>query len=514
MSWKEMRGQLGDVANYAVLIGAACILVALGAWLVLADLKVWIEVLGGVGILLLAATILLRPSEAKAALTGRQARYGGNAVLMSVAFLLILGLVNYLGSRHHYRWDVTEEKRFSLSEQSLKILKDLDEPVQVSLFFTPGHYNRQDAADLVAEYELRSARVTSQFIDPDLQRRLTMDYGVTRDGTVVFESGGRREETVGVQEQDFTSALLKVTRDEAKAVYFLTGHQELLADNTADDGYSMVGDALKAENYQVDVVNFASIAPAPDDIDVLVIAGPRRPLTADENGRVLSHVDNGGGLLVLVAPGMPDPFSGMLSTLGITLSDNLVIDPVKALFGDIATPLVDRFPFHQITKDLSGLNTIFPSARALERTDTPAEGWSVQDLATTSEGSWAETDYRATNVDLDADDVIGPVAIAAAVEPSVPDSGKGRVVVIGCVAFAQNSLLRTVMGNIGNVDLFMNAVNWLAEEESLISIRPKLPQQRQIVLTPPEARAIIYSNILFLPLIVLLAGALLWWQRR
>ena len=509
-----MRERIAAYSRYSPQAGFACIIVALAAWLIVGEAKIWIEVLGAVGIVLVAVTALLRPAEVKAALTGRQARYGGNAALMSVAFLLIVGLVNYLGTRHHKRWDVTAEKQFSLSEQSIQILESLDEPIQVKLFFTPGHYNRQKAEDLIKEYVIRSRTLTYKFIDPDLERRLAIDYQISRDGTIVFERGEDREQTFGVEEQDLTSALLKLIRDEVKGVYFLTGHQERDPDNSDDLGYSLIKQALERENYQVGTLNFAVTDTVPSDLAVLVVAGPRVEISPRENARLDSYIQNGGSLLLLVDPGVARPFGGMLGAYGIELADDLIVDPMRSFFGDIAAPLVDRYTFHQITKDLTGLTSFFPTARSIAKTSPPPEGWGVEYLATSSESSWAETGYREERVQLDEGEEQGPLALAAVVEPSQPATGKGRLAIVGDASFVENGLLNSVGGSVGNVDLFMNMVGWLAEEEELISIRPKMPEQRQVVLTPPQARGIIYSNILFVPILMLVAGALVWWRRR
>jgi len=155
-----MREWLNLYSKYAALLGLACILVALGGWLVAGQAQLWVEILGIVGLLLVAITVLLQPAQVKAVLTGRQVRYGGNAVVMSIAFLLILGLLNYLGARHHQRWDVTAEKSFSLSEQTIQILKGLKEPVQVKLFFTPQAMGRAEAEDLIKEYAIRSNKLS------------------------------------------------------------------------------------------------------------------------------------------------------------------------------------------------------------------------------------------------------------------------------------------------------------------------------------------------------------------
>ncbi|MCD6519397.1 MAG: GldG family protein [Anaerolineae bacterium] len=500
-------------SKYTFGLGSLALLSALGGRLVLGETKLWMEITGAAGILLLALTALLRPTELKTALTGRQARYGGNAFLMSISFLLILGLVNYLGVKHHYRWDVTEEKRFSLSEQTLQILKSLKEPVHVKLFFTPGYYNRQQAEDLIKEYAARCDKITYEFIDPDVQRRLAMQYQITRDGTTVFEQGDRQEKTYGVQEQDFTSALLKVTSDKVKGIYFLTGHQERDPESANATGYSLIKQLLQRENYKVGTFNFAVTDTLPSDLSVLIIAGPRKELSAEETERIRNYVEKGGSLFVLVDPGMPDPFNGALESFGIELPDDLIIDPIRS-FLDISTPLVDRYNFHQITKDLAGLTSFFPTARSIGKVNPTPEGWIFQYLVMSSSDSWAELQYKEKRIRKDENEKKGPLGIAAVIEPSVPGSQKGRIVIVGDSDFVSNELLTRVKGSIGNADLFMNAVGWLAEEEELISIRPKPPEQRQIILTPPQARAVIYSNILFVPLAVLIIGGIVWWKRR
>jgi ABC-type uncharacterized transport system involved in gliding motility auxiliary subunit len=495
------------------LIGAATLLIALGGLLVLGTSALWIEIMGGIGLALLAAAALARPSQFVALLTGRQARYGGNAALMTVALIAILGLTNHIGVRYHWRWDVTEEKQFSLSEQTLSLLYSLEEPVHVTLFFTPMHYNRQQAEDLIQEYALHGKTLDYTFIDPDLDRRVALEYQIARDGTIVFERGHRRQIAFGVQEQDLTSALLQVIRDEKRGVFFLTGHQERDPLDFDELGYSLMKQFLESENYVVDTLNLAATATPPPELDVLVIAGPQQPLGAAELSRLRSFVEQGVSLLVLVEPGMEDPLDGMLRDYGLELPDTLILDPIRSFFGDIAAPLVDRYEFHQITKDMSGLTSVFPLARALQLVEPAPEEWLVQVLAFTSETAWAETDYRSEQTGRQAGDLGGPLPIAVAIEPLDSESGNGRLVVIGNASFCENGLLNQIRG-IGNVDLFMNAVGWLAEDDALISIRPKWPLPRHVILTPPQARAIIYTNILFVPFLVLLAGGVVWWRRR
>jgi ABC-type uncharacterized transport system involved in gliding motility auxiliary subunit len=487
----------------AMLAGAA-VVGALAAGLVQGQMKAWMWILGGVGLALLIAVLLLRPGGIVGIARKRQTRYGGNAILMSAALVAILVLVNYLGIRHHWRWDVTAQKQFSLSEQSIQVLQGLTEPVQAKLFFTPMNSNLYAAEDLLKEYTQHSDQVTYEVIDPDTQPRLALDYQVARDGTIVFERGSRREFAFGSQEQDLTSALLKVSRDETKGIYFLTGHQERSPESTEANGYSLIRGVMERENYGVGTYNAAVTDTWPTDMTVLVVAGPQRALSADETARLASFVD----------PGVPDPLNGFLHSYGLDLPDDIVVDPVKSFFGDVGSPVVDSFTFHQITKDITGLTTVFSTARSLVMAEPAPSDWSVQVLATTSADSWAETTYREEQVRPDPEETKGPLALAAAIEPSTMGTGKGRLVVVGDATLVEDNLLSSVSGNIGNIDLFMNAIGWLAEDEALISIRPKEQEQRTVVLTAPQSRAVIYSSILFVPLVVLAAGALVWWRRR
>lgn len=513
-----MPQRLRSYAPYVALAGVAAVIIALGGWLVVGRLVTWIEIVGAAGLVLLAASAIARPDAVGAAATGRRARYGGNAAVMSLAFVSILGMLNYLAVRHPERWDLTEERLFTLSEQTLSILGSLEEPVKVTLFFTPAHHNRVQAEDLIKEYAARSSLLTYEIVDPETQRRLAMQYQVARDGTAVFERGERREVTFGAQEQDLTGALLKVIRDETIGVYFLTGHGERDPESYDGPGYSTMKGVLEAENYSVGTLNLTVTDELPADLRVLVIAGPQQPLQEGELERLQDYIDGGGCALVLVDAGMQDPLDGLTQAYGVSLPDALIIDPAQAFFGDPSTPLVTQYTFHQITKDLTGLSSILPTARPLIVEATPPEDWRVTTLTSSSAQSWAETDYGAEQIRSDEGETPGPLALAVAVEPGAAGGdeeapSRGRLVIIGDADLSSNEMLAMVRG-VANVDLFMNAVGWLAEEEELISIRPKQQDPRQVFLTPAQARAIIYGNILFVPLGVLVAGGVVWWRRR
>jgi ABC-type uncharacterized transport system involved in gliding motility auxiliary subunit len=433
---------------------------------------------------------------------------------MSVALLLIIALLNYLGTRYHARWDVTAEKQFSLSAQTIQVLDSVQDPVKVLLFFTPNNASLQSAEDLIKEYSVQCRQLTYKMVDPETDRVTALNYQVTRDGTIVFERGDRREVTFGSAESDLTSTLLKVLSDKVRAVYFLTGHGERNPDVADGSGCSSIKQVLESENYKVGTFTFAITDTVPSDAVALVIAGPSEPFTQLEIDLLATYVQNGGRLMVLYEPGMADPLNGLLQRYGLDIQDDLVVDPTNAFYGDIATPLVQDYVYHQITKDLTGLPSLFPTARAVQTMDSVPAEWTITQLASTSSDAWAETNYQSSDVNNDSTEAQGPLTLAVAVEPSASDTGLGRLVVVGDTDFMGDNVLSAVRGGIGNVDFFMNSVGWLAQEESLIAIRPQELADRTVALTGAQARGIIYSSLLFAPIVVLLIGAYVWWKHR
>ena len=508
-----MREKMTEYTGTIAMVGVVLLVVALGAWAVQGSLATWASIVLGLGVVAGAVSIVLDPEPVVRALTGRRARYGSNAVVMSLAFVVIVAVVNYVGSRYHWRWDVTASQAYSLSEQTEQIVRGLDEPVTFQAFFTPTHYNRVSAEDILEEYAALSPNVRYEILDPELDRQAAIEAGVGRDGTVVVTKGDRVEYAFGVDEQDLTSALLKLTQERQRGVYFVTGHGERNPTDYEEQGYGAVGQALEAENYVVDTINLATVEAIPEAADVLAVVAPQTAYQASEVELLTGFLEAGGGLLVLVEPGAPDPFGGALEAYGIALPDALVLDPARAFYGDAATPLADTYGFHQITKDISGYTSLFPGARPLTQTAEQPEGWLYTQLVATSQQAEGERDYRGTGEVQAGEPLQGSLALAAAVERSSTEEATGRLVVFGDATFAENSILSQVMG-VANADLILNSVGWLAEDESLISIRPSEPEDRSIALSGVTMNLVLLISAVLMPATVAVAGIAVWWRRR
>ncbi len=511
-----MRAHLEKISTYIAYFGMAALLSGLTLYAIIQKLDTRVEALLAMGLALIGLYLLAKPQEVKKFLVGRTIRYGSNALIMSVAFVGILALVNFLSNRHPYRQDMTANQQFSLSPQTIQVLQGLKEPIKLTAFFSEGDpYQgeaKQGLEDLLREYTAHTTKLTYEFIDPDQNPALARQYEITTYGTVVLERGDKRQETLSVDEQGLTSAIVKVSSDEVKGVYFTTGHKEHNPGGYRENDYGQLKSLLEKDNYKVEVINLATMTDTlPSDLAVLVVAAPQVPFDDKELERLDNYLNEGGKALIMSDPNLEETFDDILSKQGLHLRNDVIIDPASSFFGDVASPLVNNYSFSQITKDLSGLATFYPLARSVERLEDAPEGLRIVLLAQTSQDSWGEINLQDKTARYDKEqDAKGPLAIAASVEGG---EAEARLVVFGDSDFVTNSLLNSVRG-FGNVDLFLNAVNWLAEEEELISIRPKTQDTRQIVLTPPQMRLILYSSAGLLPLVILAIGAMVWWQRR
>ncbi len=440
----------------------------------------------------------------------RGTKLGTNTAVLTLAVVAILGLVNFLAARHSKRFDLTAEKLYSLSDQTEKILGALQKDVQVLKF------DKLDDArlrDLLTEYKARSRRISYQFVDPQEKPEIAKQYSVQRFGETLVVSGTRVERPESTDEQDLTSAILKVTRDAVKTVCFVEGHGEKSLASQEGEGYGAVETGLKSENYQVKEVNLVAANQVSADCSVLVEAGPAKALFPQEAQMIAQYLEAGGKAMLLVDPDTDAQLDGIFQAWNVAVGKDTVLD-VSGYGRLIGTgpgvPLVMSYGAHPITKNFGRSMTIFPLARSVKTGSNAQAVGQVNELLMTSPESWAETDLKSGKAKFDeGKDTKGPVSLGVAASKKTGEK-EARLVVIGDSDFASNRYL----GAQRNGDLFFNSINWLAQDEALISIRPKSPANRRVNLTRSQQNMFFWFSIVLLPGVVIAAGFFMWWKRR
>lgn len=512
----------------------------LGVVLVLAALAVRIrkpelvQLYRGLAIAGLVVTLLYLLSqwrEIGRSFSRRQVRYGAVSLGSVLVVLAILSGINWIASRQSKRWDLTAGGQFTLSDQTKKILGGLKEPVKVRVFASARAV--EPYRDRLTEYTHSTDKLSVEYIEPLKQPELANQYQVQQDGTVVFEYKGRVERATAATEQDLTNALVKTIQGEQKKVYFVQGHGEKDTVSSERNGYNGASTALRGDNFGVEKVVLAQQTAVPADAALLVIAGPRADYLPAEIDMIRAYLRKGGKLLMMLDP--PEktdslPLSNLLALAhewGMDVGSNVVVDlsPAGRLLGTgPSIPVAASYPSHPINEKMQ-LLTAYPLSRSVSPVSGGVDGHNAQSIVETSQNSWAETDLKALSTtgearrEEDKGDKPGPISLAAAVSATAPDApapaqgqtkAETRVVVFGDSDFASNLALAVQ----GNRDFFLNAVNWLAQQENMIAIRAKEPSDRRLTMTASQQQLVYWMSLVFIPGLFILAGVQAWWRRR
>lgn len=509
-------------APIGLLISAIGLIAAIGLFLIQREWNLAIQISIGMVVIGLGLFALLDPERVRKVLTGRSVRYGSNALILSVAFIGILVIVSYLvyqdSAKNPRRVDLTEDREFTLTPETLDVLENLEQAVFVQAFYSTERPS-ETALSLLEQYKIYSnGKFDYEFIDPYSDPVAAEQANIVQDGSLVFRMGDNQQIITIPSEQEMTSALIKLMNPEQRVVYFLTGHGENSPDGTGDQGYTQVKRILESKNYQVEILNLLATNQVPEDAAVIVVAGPQKPVSSEEVDLLSDYLSTGKALLVMQEPVLltdfgdaDDPLARYLSeSWGIILGEDLVIDQTSLRPVDAVGAVWGN---HQIVTNLQGYVVILPGARSVT-VSAAGEGVSQTTLVSTSEQSWAETDLVAlatenAEIGFNQDtDVAGPVPLGVVAENFNED---GRLVVFGDADFASDANIQYY----GNADLFINSIDWAAGEEELISLTPKESTQRLLV-TPDTTMVnlIFLISVIIIPGSALVLGVFTWYQRR
>jgi len=457
----------------------------------------------------------------------RASRYGSTAIVATLLSIGILAMLGFLAERYHVRWDWSEQKVHSLSDQTVKVLNGLTSDVEVVALFPP--LDAQPIRDLLDRYEYVSDRFrVVEFADPNARPDLLQKYQITPEqlgnGVLRIALGDESIEVSDVDEPNVTNAMVKLSRTSEKTVYFLEGHNERAIDGEAGslkNGYSRAAEALRNENYDVEKLLLAAKGDVPDDADVVIVAGPTRPLLPEERSALHRYLDRGGAMMALVDPRAKTDLLEDLAQWGADIGDDVIVDRQLAVFGRATTPFAQQYSkTHEITRDFRD-TTLFDMVRSVRA--NPDSASSFSEIVFTGAESWAERDldrfFNNGEAEFDADDdLAGPVSIAIAgtVAPSGDAEGgddepkPGRLVVVGDADFASNQMVDAYL----NRDLFVNATNWLLGDIEAIAVRPNRSRASRFQPTAEQFERIRMLSLFVLPELLAVLGVFTWWSRR
>jgi ABC-type uncharacterized transport system involved in gliding motility auxiliary subunit len=457
-------------------------------------------------------------------LKSKQTKYTTYAAFYTLIVIAVLAGINWLANRHNKSLDTTANKRYSLSDQTEKVVRGLKEPVKLLYFDELLKF--QQAKDLLSRYANLSNKLTVDYVDPLKKPQLAKAYGVRTMGTIVLERGEKRQEARSLSEEEVTSALVRVLKDSEKVVCFTAGSGEHAIDESTNISYSSAKEQLEKNNYRTQAVNLLEKPEIPQACMVLIVGGPRNDFPQPAVDALKSYVEDGGRTLFLLDPPIQgskervapnDALLGVLAGWGVTASKDLVFEAsgIGALYGlGPEVSLVNQFGTHPIVREMKGSTAALPLARSIDA--APKDKTSVEKIASTTKNSIATTQLTNLKQESEVKGEAKSYGVAAAgtyrsdKKSAAGTPLEGRFVVAGSSEWVANYVFRFS----GNRDLFLNMINWLSSDEDLISIRPKDPADQRLSLTRGQMQVLRSTSQFLIPLLAIGLGVMVWWRRR
>jgi ABC-type uncharacterized transport system involved in gliding motility auxiliary subunit len=453
-------------------------------------------------------------------LKARQTKYVAYATLYITVALAVVTVANVLADRYDKSYDTTANKRYSLSDQTIKVVKGLKQDLTITYFAQDSQFGT--AKDKLDMYANLSPKVHVVYVDPDKKPLVATQAGFKNLNTAIVQIGANKNEAKSLSEEDLTGAIIRDLKNTARTVCFVSGSGEHLIDDTGRSGYSRLKELIAKDDYQGKSIDLLQKAEVPGDCTVVVVGGPRGDYQQPEVDALKKYVEDGGRALILLDPplkigrediGENSALTTLLESWGVTPNKDLILDfnPVGQLAGlGPQVALVTRYDSHPIVNEMKGTATGFPLSRSLDTKS--GDKTTVEKLFDSSDSSLATTKLDSDRIDpSDPKNKKGPLTIAAAGSYKTgKENSQGRFVVVGSSLWAANSFLPFN----GNRDLALNAMNWLSSDEDLISIRPKEPEDRKLTMTRSQVRWVGITSLLLVPLLVICTGLSVWWRRR
>ncbi|MBU8897644.1 GldG family protein [Corallococcus sp. M34] len=484
---------------------------------------------GGVGLLFLGIAYALQRSLFTQLVTVRWGAFAVRSVLGVTAVLVGLVALNVLVFRHGPRWDLTQDRLFTLAPQTHTTLAALPDKVTAIGLLPPNDPSYDALEALFRRYhEEAPERFDFTFKDPgrnpEFATRFQLKAGQT---TVMLVRGeGAKESRLalhGVSEQELTNALIQLSAVGTRKAYFLTGHAEWPLERQPSargdgpgDGLAELGHQLAAEGYTAESLNLAGQKQVPRDAALVIIAGAKTRYTAPEIDALQAYLAEGGRMLYFAEAAVSDGLDSLLSDYGVALDEGIVAD-TQFNAGNPYVLVSKFYSEHAIGKPLltRALNIELVTARSfsLLRTGT-LPGVHVEPVVLSSPYAWVETHPAEDATPTDGEKTGQLTLVAASTRPtrdaSAKRSDEARLVVVG----DSELILDPNWGHEPNRNLVMNSLAWASTQIEKITLRPPDRAVSTLKLSPDVIDAVRLVAMDLLPLSLLGLGLAVWLARR
>jgi len=441
-------------------------------------------------------------------------------------FISCIGMLAWISNHYSYQFDLTANKRHSLSSSSIELLNVLDKDITVHAY-TTDDVTKKAIREIIGRYQQFKKDFNLRLLNPDIDITEAQQDGIVMNKPFAFVVyyNGRMEHIASLSEQSISNALLRLNRRDNQQVVFLTGHGERDINGSDNRAYATLHKQLAEMGFNLQTVNLLENH-LPDNTKLLVIAAPINEYLDGEIEQLENFIANGGNLLWLTDPGELQGLDKLAISLGLQFQDGVIVDKNSDLRRTLniqhpaILPVTEYFP-HDITNTIR-YNTLFPLARGISplTNENTVNNWTAEALFNSLEKSWTETGGLSEEMVFDSNtgDIAGPITIAVVLHRQLEQQAENqnphvisqRAVVIGDSDFLSD----TYIGAGANLNLGLNIFNWLIGDDDLISVEAKPSPDTKLELNDTQLMFIGFGFFLIIPLILLVAGFSIWYRRQ
>jgi len=439
-----------------------------------------------------------------------------NAFISALAIFGIILTANLISEKMFFRIDFSADKRFTLSDESLKTLETLSDKIEIGAFFKKTSKDYSRIKEILETYNVASQNISYTFVDPDREPVLAKKFNNFNYNLIIVFDKTRniKERVFSISEENITNAIIKLTKRDKKAIYFIKGHGEKSILERDSQGLYELYNLLLNKGYKVEELYIPDTNKIPDDASVIVIAGAKFAFLKKEMTLLKNYIKSGGSALFMVDPSPSYSFNNELHDFGFHVSDNIIYDSSSKLIGSEPTVFLLNTYGKMSFMDKMKESTVFSGARQISLLFMLPEKIDADIIAKSGKYSFGETDLSQTGNFDAGKDIPGPLGIAASSMTHIDSKDKKtnknyRVTVIGDSDFCSNKWLNSY----GNKTFIMNIISWLAEENNFISLE-KNSTSSHIFLETFQLRNIFYLCVIIIPLLTFLIGIFIILKRR
>ncbi len=478
-------------------------------------------------------------------------RIGANVIAQTALVFLIVAMANYFAFQHYRRWDFSRDQKYTLNEQTRRVIDGLKKPVSMTVFFAGNSDIAGEVATLAREYaDASHKKIRLEVVNPYLNltraRELASRYKLGGQENVVIVACEDRSKLLNAAdladyepslnplepprlkafkgEEAFTGALIELTERGASKIYVLGGHGETGFDS---EDLSVLKTFILRQNIVLAPLKLTDVDAIPADARMLLLIGPKYDYSEREIETIEAYWEKQGRMFVLLDPatsaGAPR-LRSFLHKIGVAVNDDRVLKtvPLGQFTGVLKEITGDFIPGSPVTKRLRNVGAAFLGVtQSLSLHDARVKEQNIRllPLIRASKGFWAELRYAVNlpageKIFFDATEDTATPCVAASVEKGALDDRRvqvdsSRLIVVGNNAFIANQALTTA-----DLDFILSGMNWLLDRDSLIGIAPKAVHNFSLNLSGSQMNSLAMVTMGAIPGAAALLGLIVWLRRR